>query len=86
MQQMHAQSSPNFVILENEDLNHKSVCVGNLPKNKAKTNANSNMHRFHAASAHYNEMIIFEYVQLCQILDVAALADWCSDVQRRHLI
>lgn len=85
---MYSQASPNFRFLEYEDINDKSVLCWKLTKNKynkktKKTNTDSNIHRFHAGRAHHNEIILFEYLQLCQILDEAALADWC-DVQRRR--
>lgn len=59
--------------LEYEDVNDKSVLCWKGTKNKAKTNTDSNIHRFHAGRTHHNEIIIFEYLQLCQILDGAAL-------------
>lgn len=52
-------------------------------KNKAKT---THINTFPAEKARHNETIISEYSRLCQILDVAAAADWWSDVQRRPLI
>lgn len=42
------------------------------------------MLRFHAVRAHHNNIIIFEYLQLCQILDVAPLVDWWSNAERRR--
>lgn len=84
MQQMYAQSSSNLTFLEYEDINDKSVLCLKLTKNKAKTHTDSNILRFHAGRAHHNEIIIFQYLQLCQILDVAASANWWSDVQRRR--
>lgn len=71
---MYAQSSPNPGWLEYGDVNDKSVLSWKVTKSKIKTNTDSGTHRFHAGRAHHNEMIIFEYSQLCQILHESALA------------
>lgn len=81
---MCAQSSLNFTFAQYEGVNDKSVLCFKFTKERAKTNSNSNRLRFHAAGARRNEIIIFEYLQLCQILDVEASVHWWSDVQRRR--
>lgn len=65
MQQMSAQSSPNFGWLEYEGMNDKSVVCWKLSEIKVKTIMDSSIQRFYAGRAQHNEIIIFGYLQPC---------------------
>lgn len=49
-------------------------------KNKRKTSSSG---KFHAGRTHHNEIITFEYLHVCQILDVATLLGVWGDAGRR---